>query len=610
MTHSHGELKPGEVVPGTSYRVDALIGSGGMGSVYRVEHTELGRKFVLKALHGHLSSRQDLQARLRNEWRALGKLEHPNIVQVTDAGQTEAGLPYYVMENLRGETLGKLLHEKKRLGARRACGIAVDVLAGLHAAHQTGAVHRDIKPPNLFIAEDGGTKLLDFGIAKLRDQSARVVTAGGVSIGTPRYMAPEQASGTDVDGRADIYATALVLYEMVVGRGPFSDIRDANDLVMAHIGLEPERADFMEPSVPEQLADLLQRWLSKSPSSRPGTAELARKELLAVVDSLPEDADALVDEVTLGGDYEASTVGAPGSVRGPGVLVGPSSQRRGGEEPRPIQGDPEAEIDSSQTATGHLTAATATVSPSAGQDEPVRVRTERQKGAGLGPAGTLGWGTSPEPAELRSVDPLQEGRRQPDASRRGTGSLRRPSVTPPPVSSLRGRGPDSATSTVKWVVATAVISFVVALGVARLLDRSSEPEVEISGVDAATLKKEGTDGSIEKRATKATVEAPRTTPEPELALEEAAASAPKEHAAEVAAETSPAKSNEAPALDAASGSRTATQPVAVRAKASVETGSTVAGSGAKKSVSSALPSKPAARPSTPAQDDLPASGLW
>src|SRR5690606_28239271 len=178
-----------------------------------------------------------------------------------------------------------------RLPVALSCEIVLGVLAGLHAAHSTGAVHRDIKPPNIFVEEGGRAKLLDFGIAKLRDQSAKVVTAGGISIGTPRYMAPEQASGTVVDGRADIYATALVLYEMVVGKGPFSHIKDPNELVMAHIGLEPERADFVDPRVPNELGDLLQRWLSKSPSSRPANAEFARRELLALAKSLPDEAE-------------------------------------------------------------------------------------------------------------------------------------------------------------------------------------------------------------------------------------------------------------------------------------------------------------------------------
>ncbi|GEM_PF-574399 len=304
------QFHQGEQIPGTVYRVQSLIGRGGMGSVYQVEHIELGRVFVLKALHTHLASRSDLVGRMRNEWRALAKLNHPNIVQVTDAGQTQANLPYYVMEFLEGATLSELLRTKGELPLRWACSIMMDVLSGLSAAHATGAIHRDIKPANIFVLSDGVTKLLDFGIAKLRDSAARVVTAGGVSVGTPRYMAPEQAEGTVVDGRADIYAVALVLYELVTGKGPFAHIHDSNELVMAHIGVEPQRADRGSARVTPVLADLLQRWLSKSPDSRPHTAEIARRELSALRESLPDDVTVPPIEVTTAGSYDASTLGA------------------------------------------------------------------------------------------------------------------------------------------------------------------------------------------------------------------------------------------------------------------------------------------------------------
>jgi len=312
MVSRSKQFKDGEQIGGTVYRVTSLVGSGGMGSVYEVEHLELGRRFVLKALHGHLSSRSDLVGRMRNEWRALAKLDHPNIVQVTDAGQTASGLPYYVMERLEGHTVGQLLSMRGKLSLAEAGGIVVDVLRGLDAAHETGAIHRDIKPQNIFVLENGTAKLLDFGIAKLRDQVAKVVTAGGVSIGTPRFMAPEQAQGTQVDGRADIYAAALVLYELLLGRGPFAHIKDPNELVMAHIGEEPERADYMDANIAPEVGDLLQRWLSKSPDSRPGRANLAADELSALLLALPGDEEEDAD-VTRGGDHEAATVGAPRS---------------------------------------------------------------------------------------------------------------------------------------------------------------------------------------------------------------------------------------------------------------------------------------------------------
>lgn len=474
MSERAGQFRKGELVPGTNYRVEALIGSGGMGSVYRVEHAELGRRFVLKALHGHLASRSDLVARLKNEWRALGKLEHPNIVQVTDAGQTDRGLPYYVMENLRGTTLGQLLMARKRLNAREACLIVVDILAGLHAAHQTGAVHRDIKPPNIFIVEGGRAKLLDFGIAKLRDQSAKVVTAGGISIGTPRYMAPEQASGTLVDGRADIYATALVLYEMVVGKGPFSHIRDPNDLVMAHIGQEPERADFLEPRVPPELGDLLQRWLSKSPDSRPATAEFARRELSALAETFPTEEITANEEVTVGGAYEASTLGAGLNVTGGNVAL-----------------NEKARTGSAASALGSALGSTlgSAVAPAASRTrDPVNEDIDKGPVATLslnaleadkaapeplesGRPGTLGWGTGQVAgAEQASLKLTEKKEKRSESLRRGS-PVRRVSVTPPPVSSPRPAALDASRTTLKWIAGTAAVSFFLAWGISRAMDR-------------------------------------------------------------------------------------------------------------------------------------------
>lgn len=466
MNPHQGQFQKGQLVPGTSYRVEELIGTGGMGSVYRVEHAELGRRFVLKALHGHLASRQDLVARLKNEWRALGKLEHPNIVQVTDAGQTEQGLPYYVMEHLRGSTLAQLMMARKRLGAREACLLVVDILAGLHAAHETGAVHRDIKPPNIFVVEGGRAKLLDFGIAKLRDQSAKVVTAGGISIGTPRYMAPEQASGTVVDGRADIYATALVLYEMVVGKGPFSHIRDPNDLVMAHIGQEPERADFVDPRVPAELGDLIQRWLCKAPSSRPANAEFARRELLALAHSLPSDEQSVGEEVTVGGAYDASTMGA----------VAPLPEEREGRAvpshgPRSSASTPSA---NENILRGESPEPAATISLI--RDE----RTPATKPAEGARAGTLGFGTADAGADDESELGLAETLEK-DHSPRPRRPSRRVSVTPPPVSSLRPGALESSRATLKWIGGTAVVSFLVALGISQVIKR---PEVDPKGQGA------------------------------------------------------------------------------------------------------------------------------
>lgn len=263
------EFQDGEVVPGTRYTVRRLIGTGGMGRVYEVEHIELGKRFVLKSLQRELSRREDLVARLRNEWRALARLEHPNIVNVTDAGTSTNGVPFYVMERLEGETLGALLYRARRLPPPRALAIAAGILEGLHAAHQIGVVHRDVKPPNVFLTASA-VKILDFGIAKIRD-AKDVITARGIAVGTPRYMSPEQAQGTSVDARSDIYATGLMLFEMVSGVGPFDDTKDHNELLLAHLGRKAPLLSSICVVAPE-LDAVVAGMLAKDPRERPSSA--------------------------------------------------------------------------------------------------------------------------------------------------------------------------------------------------------------------------------------------------------------------------------------------------------------------------------------------------
>jgi eukaryotic-like serine/threonine-protein kinase len=274
------EFQDGEVVPGTRYRVKRLIGSGGMGRVYEVEHIELGKRFVLKALQRELSRREDLVARLRNEWRALARLEHPNIVNVTDAGTSDNGVPFYVMERLEGETLSALLHRRRRLMPQQALAIAAGILEGLHAAHQIGVVHRDVKPPNIFLTAPTQVKVLDFGIAKIRD-AKDVITARGIAVGTPRYMSPEQAHGTAVDARSDIYATALMLFEMVSGVGPFDDAKDHNELLLAHLGRKAPLLSSICVVAPE-LDAIVAGMLAKDPRERPSSAQQVAETLRAL----------------------------------------------------------------------------------------------------------------------------------------------------------------------------------------------------------------------------------------------------------------------------------------------------------------------------------------
>ncbi|HEY3495156.1 MAG TPA: serine/threonine-protein kinase [Polyangiaceae bacterium] len=302
--HTGSEFRVGAVIPGTRYRVLGLLGAGGMGSVYGVEHVELGKRFVLKALLSDLALRDDLVARLRNEQRALGRLEHPNIVAVTDAGMTSARVPYFVMERLEGETLGARLRRLGRLSVVEALRIGTGVLDGLAAAHEIGVVHRDIKPQNVFLIAGGHAKILDFGIAKVAICAA-AITARGVAIGTPRYMSPEQASGEGVDGRSDLYALGLVLFEAITGRGPFDDARDPNQLLLAQIGRAAPAPSALAPGVTRELDEVVGSLLSKDRRVRPPTALAAAAALRAVLRRY-SDADDL-DGPTAHGDYAAVT---------------------------------------------------------------------------------------------------------------------------------------------------------------------------------------------------------------------------------------------------------------------------------------------------------------
>ncbi len=265
------EFKDGEIIAGTRYRVTRLIGVGGMGSVYEVEHVELGKRFVLKALLRQLARRHDLVLRLRNEWRALGRLEHPNIVTVTDAGTSSGGVPFYVMERLEGETLAVKMRKARRFPVPEALSVAARVLDGLAAAHQIGVVHRDIKPPNIFMVGGENPKILDFGVAKIADDPG-VVTARGVAIGTPRYMSPEQASGEPVDSRSDIYSTGLILFEMITGVNPFEDARDSKELLVAHLTRSAPRLSALTHGVPAELDAVIEQMLAKDREQRPASA--------------------------------------------------------------------------------------------------------------------------------------------------------------------------------------------------------------------------------------------------------------------------------------------------------------------------------------------------
>ncbi len=218
-------LNPGQLVDG-KYRIVRLIGDGGMGAVYEAEHALLGRRVALKFLHPELADKEHLKQRFLQEARVSATIRNPHIVQVSDVGTAEDGVPYLVMELLEGETLQNVLERTTKLTARDTLSLTLQILEGLAAAHVRNVIHRDLKPDNVFLTKAPWgwlPKLLDFGIAKLRQIEAYEITLTrpGAVMGTPEYMAPEQAYSADqVDERSDIYSLGVMMFQMLSGYLP------------------------------------------------------------------------------------------------------------------------------------------------------------------------------------------------------------------------------------------------------------------------------------------------------------------------------------------------------------------------------------------------------
>jgi len=262
---------PGTVVAG-KYRLERVLGQGGMGAVWVVRNLSLDADFALKLIRRDRAT-EEAAARLLTEAKAAAKLGHPGIVRVFDFGQTEVGDPYLVMELLTGDSLGALIARKKRLEPAVAVQMLLPVAAALSAAHAKGIVHRDLKPDNILLAtEDSSRKLvpkvLDFGIARvLRDDVERHQTMAGEVLGSPDYMSPEQARGQlDVDHRTDIWTFSVLLYESITGKRPF-DGHNYNALI-ASIVSNPPMPVHAYGITDTELSGIIDRGLSKSPTTR------------------------------------------------------------------------------------------------------------------------------------------------------------------------------------------------------------------------------------------------------------------------------------------------------------------------------------------------------
>jgi eukaryotic-like serine/threonine-protein kinase len=286
------ESAPADVLPGRMldrrYHVRSRIAHGGMATVYLATDTRLDREVALKVMHADLARDADFVARFIGEAKSVAKLSHPNIVGVYDQGADGQYL-YLVMEYVPGRTLRALLHERGWLPWQEALGVMDPVLAGLAAAHQAGIVHRDVKPENVLITDDGRVKVVDFGLA--RASAAVSNTRAGTIIGSVSYIAPEQVLGTPTDARTDVYAAGIMLFEMLTGRVPFTG-ETPLAVAYAHVNSDVPAVSTVAGGIPPSVDQLIRAATSRDPQLRPGNAGifLRAERLLRGIPESPEQA--------------------------------------------------------------------------------------------------------------------------------------------------------------------------------------------------------------------------------------------------------------------------------------------------------------------------------
>lgn len=268
----------GRELLGGQFRVLEKVGTGGMGSVYKAEQPAMNRMVAIKILHPKLAGRKDLNSRFRREARAMSQLTHPNTVKVFMYGELEDdGSLYIVMEMLEGRNLNQTVRKEGPMPVERAIPILIQVCGALQEAHDLGIVHRDLKPENIFLSKQGGIadypSVLDFGLAKVTEQQMQpgsvILTQEGMVFGTPEFMSPEQAQGKTLDARSDTYSLAVILYELLTGKLPFS-ARTPMEYIQKHVTepIIPLSERVPDRRFPKGLDDVLAKALQKQPDKR------------------------------------------------------------------------------------------------------------------------------------------------------------------------------------------------------------------------------------------------------------------------------------------------------------------------------------------------------
>ena len=301
----------GRSVAGGKYVIEVALGAGATGVVYRAQQVALRRAVAIKVMHAHFRAAPGFDKRFHAEALAASKLDHPNVLRVLDFGEEPDGLLYLVMELVTGKELRTIFNERT-LGREREIEVMIQVCSALAAAHEQGIVHRDIKPENVIIAtgadEDGNVvdvvKVCDFGLATVespragKDDGSLAASAVNLVAGTPQYMAPEQIRGERLDGRADVYAVGVMLFEIGTRRLPF-DAESAMDVVQMQLYNEPPRPRALDPRVDPRLENIILRSLAKNRDARYPSARDLRGDLRALVDARSSARDAQRTSVSL-----------------------------------------------------------------------------------------------------------------------------------------------------------------------------------------------------------------------------------------------------------------------------------------------------------------------
>ena len=267
------------------YDVLDVLGQGGMGIVYKAVDPAIGRKVAIKMMTGGFAENPDLLKRFQREAQSAGALQHPNIVIIYELGTHENGNPYMAMEFIDGESLESMIANRKRMSLVDKLGIMIQILNGLQYAHSHGIVHRDVKPANVMVLKDGSIKIVDFGIARISDNS---MTKTGQIVGTINYMSPEQFNGHVVDGRSDIFSAGVLLYEFLTGVLPF-DGAETPSVILKILNDAPPPLKEHLPNYPHELEECLLRALSKDREERYATAEDFAFDLARIQESLKKE---------------------------------------------------------------------------------------------------------------------------------------------------------------------------------------------------------------------------------------------------------------------------------------------------------------------------------